>query len=141
MAARKTPITQIMRPSVDAALRNGGYTAHDPKMVIRLEGEQQNVSITVATDGAGRAVPIQLRGQDGSGTAEQKVPFYLICLAQAVRESNGRFEKAYLVLVGDGWTLRDFYVNGGLNKHLVWDDLVEIVTLETFLDLANRGQL
>ena len=45
-----------------------------------------------------------------------------------------------LVLGGEGWTLRDFYVGGGLQRYMNCTG-VEIVTLERFVALANRGQL
>ena len=40
------------------------------------------------------------------GTAEQKVPFEVVCLADAV--VTGAYAKAYLVLEGEGWKLRSF---------------------------------
>ncbi|MFN7915719.1 MAG: hypothetical protein U0Q55_10305 [Vicinamibacterales bacterium] len=49
-----------------------------------------------------------------SGTAEPKVPFEGICLADAVQA--GVADEAVLVLGGEGWTLRDFYTGGGLAK-------------------------
>jgi hypothetical protein len=67
------------------------------------------------------------------------VPFEVICLADAVE--NGDFEKAYLVLGGEGWTWREFYVGGGLKKYLRNIDHVEILTLESFVAKANRGRL
>ena len=33
---------------------------------------------------------------------------------------------AYLVLGGEGWTLRSFYTSGGLKKYLVNSDRVEV---------------
>ena len=56
----------------------------------------------------------------------------------SIREN---FVKAYLVLGGEGWTLRDFYVSGDLRKHLLHADKVEIVTLESFVARANNGEL
>lgn len=44
--------------------------------------------------------------QQIGGTAEQKVPFEVMCLADAVRAEHAA--RAYLVLGGDGWTLRDY---------------------------------
>jgi len=38
----------------------------------------------------------------------------------------GEFEKAYPVLGGEGWTLRDFYTSGRLRKYLVNSDKVEV---------------
>ena len=54
---------------------------------------------------------------------------------------EGDYAQAYLVLGGDGWSLRDFYTSGGLNEHLVHPELVEIVTLERFIAIANQGGL
>lgn len=73
------------------------------------------------------------------GTAEQKVPFEVICLSEAVR--GGSYSKAYLVLGGEGWTLRGFYTGGGLNAHLKHTTQVNILTLEGFVALANDGRL
>jgi hypothetical protein len=74
-----------------------------------------------------------------SGTAEQKVPFEVISLAEAVL--SGEHASAYLVLGGEGWKLRGFYVSGALGKHLVHADKVRIMTLETFVARANSGSL
>ena len=54
---------------------------------------------------------------------------------------EGDIRKAYPVLGGDGWSLRDFYTGGGLDEHLTHSDLVDIVTLERFIALANQGAL
>ena len=82
---------------------------------------------------------MSLKWQQTGGTAEQKVPFEVISLAEAILQ--GQFNKAYLVLGGEGWTLRDFYTSGGLKEHLVHTDRVEILTLEGFVARANRSEL
>jgi hypothetical protein len=87
----------------------------------------------------GRRVLVSLKWQQVGGTAEQKVPFEVICLAEAAL--TGHYDKACLVLGGEGWTLRDFFVNGGLSAHLKNIDQVRIVTLENFIALANKGEL
>lgn len=55
--------------------------------------------------------------------------------------SQGRYHKAYLVLGGSGWKLRDFFVGGGLRSHLRHSDVVSIMSLETFVGLANQRKL
>jgi hypothetical protein len=82
---------------------------------------------------------ISVKWQQVSGTAEQKVPFEVICLAEAM--SAGEYAKAYLVLGGEGWKLRDFYTTGGLARHLTAADRVQIVTLESFIARANQRKL
>ena len=80
-----------------------------------------------------------MKWQQVSGTAEQKVPFEVICLLEAI--ASGPYEKAYLVLGGEGWTLRNFYTSGGLKKYLDHDQDVEIITLESFVAKANAEKL
>lgn len=87
----------------------------------------------------GAKVLISMKWQQTGGTAEQKVPFEVMCLADAVR--TGHAHRAYVVLGGDGWTLRDYYTSGALAEHLIHAALVRVVTLEAFIRLANNGQL
>ncbi len=80
-----------------------------------------------------------MKWQQTSGTAEQKVAFEVMCLADAVRQ--GHAARAILVLGGDGWKLRDYFTSGGLNEHLIHAALVRVVTLEAFVRLASNGQV
>ena len=103
----------------------------------RLGCGQHNVD--VVAEKAGRKLLISMKWQQVSGTAEQKVPFEVICLLDAL--SDGQYSKAYLVLGGEGWSLRNFYTSGGLEKFLKYGDQVEILTLESFVAKANAGKL
>ncbi len=82
---------------------------------------------------------VSLKWQQTSGTAERKVPFEVMCLSEVVRA--GTAQRAFLVLGGDGWTLRDYYVSGALSDHLIHSSLVRVVTAEAFIRLANNAQL
>jgi hypothetical protein len=62
-----------------------------------------------------------------------------MCLADAVK--GGQRTRAYLVLGGDEWTLRDYFTSGKLAEHLICSQLVRVVTLEAFVRIANNGQL
>jgi len=46
----------------------------------------------------GKQILISVKWQQVSGTAEQKVPFEVLCLLEAIE--NGPYQKAYLVLGG-----------------------------------------
>lgn len=83
---------------------------------------------------------VSLKWQQTGGTAEQKVAFESICLEEAIESSTDSYTKAYLVLGGDGWTLRDYYVSNKMRKYVRYPH-VEIVTLEHFIALANKGKL
>lgn len=86
----------------------------------------------------GRLYLVSVKWQQVAGTAEQKVPYEVMCLVDAIR--NNGYEKAYVVLGGEGWKLREFYVGGGLERYMPHPE-VSIVTLETFVALANTGRL
>jgi hypothetical protein len=121
------------------ALKRGGYEYRaQVKIGMRLGGGRHFVD-AIAEKG-GRTWLISMKWQQVGGTAEQKVPFEVICLAEAL--SDGTYDGAYLVLGGNGWTLRDFYIKGGLKKHLADNaDKVQSVILEDFVARANQGGL
>jgi hypothetical protein len=128
----------VLELTILPALDRGGYH-HRAQIVIgeRLGCGKHVVDIVAEKDG--RELLISLKWQQVAGTAEQKVPFEVICLLDAIE--RGRYSKAYLVLGGEGWKLRQFYINGGLNRFLAVEDRVEIVTLEGFIAKANSARL
>jgi hypothetical protein len=120
------------------ALKRGRYTYLTQQLVgMRFGGGKHFVDVVAEKDG--QKYLVSLKWQQVSGTAEQKVPFEVICLAEAIRADG--FVKAYLVLGGEGWKLRTFYVGGGLKSYLSNAEAVDIVTLEGFVGRANQGTL
>ena len=83
----------------------------------------------------------RVKWQQVAGTAEQKVPFEVICLLDALDENPGKYAKAYIVLGGEGWKLRGFYTSGGLISYISYADRLDILTLEGFVARANQGKL
>ena len=122
------------------ALDLGGYS-HISQVVIGTRPAGRKHKVDVVAEKAGQTILISLKWQQVRGTAEEKVPYEVICLMDMVRNSEGRYNKAYVVLGGEGWTLREFYVGGGLEQYLKYSELIEIVTLEQFVALANTGKL
>ncbi|HEX9504363.1 MAG TPA: PD-(D/E)XK nuclease superfamily protein [Patescibacteria group bacterium] len=139
MSPRDTGTGRVLEEMVLPSLRRGGYTyPNGPQNIgARFGGGAHYVDVIAEKNG--ERVLVSLKWQQVAGTAEQKVPFEVICLAEAV--IAGPFTKAYLVLGGEGWKLRSFYTSGGLSKQLVHADKVEILTLEGFIAKANQGQL
>jgi len=120
------------------SLFRGGYEVKKEVIIENRPGGGTHRVDAMATKDGGRFL-VSLKWQQVSGTAEQKVPFEVISLSEAVR--SGGYNKAYLVLGGEGWTLRDYFTSGELAKHLKGSELVQIVTLEGFIAIANDGQL
>ena len=138
MSSRDTSTGAVLEHMVLPALTRGGYQYRTQVYIgARLGGARHKVD-AIANQGD-RQWLISMKWQQVSGTAEQKVPFEVICLAEAV--GSGSYEGAYLVLGGPGWSLREFYTGDGLRRHLATMDRVMIVSLEDFVARANSGEL
>ena len=117
------------------ALKRGQYTCNVQVNVGQRLGCGRHYVDAIA-EKDGRKILISVKWQQVSGTAEQKVPFEVICLVETMQAQPGTYDKAYVVLGGEGWTLRQFYTSGGLQKYLKDSGSVEIVTLESFVARA-----
>ncbi len=138
MSPGSTRTGGVLERMVLPALDQGGYTYETQVTVGRRLGVGNHV-VDVVAEKDGRKILLSLKWQQVSGTAEQKVPFEVICLLDAL--GTGLYERAYLVLGGEGWTLRPFFTSGGLKRFLVNADNVDVVTLEGFVGKANQGRL
>lgn len=109
---------------IAALAAHAGYTCQ--------RGPQPDVATVDAT----------IRSGDASGT---QFDVQLKATAAPSRGADGlRFrlsKKNYIVLGGEGWTLRDFYAAGGLKKYLINSDNVDVIRLEAFVGRANQGKL
>lgn len=166
MTPRNTRTGDVLEQMVLPALSQGGYHYRRAVLIGERLGGTKHVLDVLAWNKAAQAFLISLKWQQVSGTAEQKVPFEVICLAEATLSSQPLLEnvichhcgqvfsaakasvsgasptaKAYLVLGGSGWKLRNFFTGGGLSRHLSHGHLVKILALEDFIALANVGKL
>jgi hypothetical protein len=128
----------VLERMILPALDQGGYSYDTQVKLGKRLGIGKHVVDAIARKDD-RQLLISLKWQQVSGTAEQKVPFEIICLLEALEA--GMHHKAYLVLGGEGWTLRTFYTGGGLKRFLVDSEKVEVLTLEGFVGRANQGKL
>lgn len=139
MTPRNTSTGAVMEKMVLPALEMGGYTVRRGVNIGSRFGIGQHKIDVLAEDAKGRQHLISMKWQQVGGTAEQKIPFEVMCLVQALQDQ--RFHTAYLVLGGDGWKYKEFYLGGGLNERVVNADQVRIVSLERFVAVANQGAL
>jgi hypothetical protein len=135
--SRNTTTGLVLERMILPALEQAGYSYKVQTKLGQRFGISSHVVDAVA-EKDGKQILISVKWQQVSGTAEQ-VPFEIICLLEAIEA--GPYEKAYLVLGGEGWKFRGFYTSGGLTKYLSYANRVEIVTLEGFVAKANSGKL
>jgi hypothetical protein len=118
----------VLEAMILPALLRGGYR-HRAQVVVgdRLGCGKHVVDAIAEKDG--REVLVSVKWQQVAGTAEQKVPFELICLLDALE--RGPYVKAYLVLGGEGWK------TGSLKEETVevWE---KDPSVHAFADLMNR---
>ena len=138
MSPGSTRTGGVLERMILPALEEGGYTYEKQVQLGKRLGIGRHIVDAIA-EKDGRKILISLKWQQVSGTTEQKVPFEIICLLEAL--DAGQHDKAYLVLGGEGWSLRNFYTTGGLKRFLVNSDNVDVVTLEGFVGRANQGKL
>ena len=141
MSPRDTGTGDVFEKMIPPALERGKYK-FEKQVVVgkRLGGGSHKVDFLLTCQ-SGKQIVVSTKWQQVSGTAEQKVPYEIMCLAQAIRNSNGALAKAYLVLGGGGWRLRDFYLGNGLREYMKNCGSVEVMSLETFVAEANQGRL
>ena len=138
--SRDTGTGDVLEKMVLPSLERGGYTCVTRTSVGKRPAGGKHIVDAIATKN-NQSVLISLKWQQVSGTAEQKIPYEIICLLKALRDNDDKFSRAYLVLGGEGWSMRSFYVDGGLNEYLVDSNQVKIVTFENFIYLSNKGRL
>jgi len=138
--SRDTRTGGVLEAMVLPALEQGGYAWTAQVNIGQRLGCGRHFVDAIAEKN-GRKILISVKWQQVSGTAEQKVPFEVICLVEAIQSQPVTYDKAYVVLGGEGWTLRTFYTSGGLQKFLKDAQNVEVVTLEAFVARANQEKL
>ena len=93
------------------ALLLGEYAARRNVNVGQRPSGKRHIVDVVAKTNDGASYLISLKWQQVAGTAEEKIPYEVLCLAHALRTGRDDFKSAYLVLGGNGWSLRNFYLS------------------------------
>lgn len=141
MASRNTTTGAVLESIVVPALQSNGYLVKRLQNIgVSFTGSQHIVDLIVQR-GEEQEILVSMKWQQSSGTAEEKVPFEIIKLIHAIKHSTNRFARAYIVLGGEGWTKRQFYLSGALREYISDYDLVRPISLEQLITLANLKKL
>lgn len=85
---RDTGTGAVLEAMVLPALRRGGYLTQTQVLIGQRWGGGRHLIDVLAQDKDGGKLLVSVKWQQVSGTAEQKVPFEAICLAEAIRASQ-----------------------------------------------------
>ena len=139
MSPRDTTTGGVLESMIFPALVRGGYRGTKQVNIGIAPGDKKHrIDVLVDTD-SGDKILVSMKWQQSTGTAEEKVPFEVIKLIHALK--TGNYKTAYLVLGGNGWSIKNFYLKGGLKDYIPDSDKVHIVDLDSFVALANSGKL
>tara|TARA_B110000196_G_C20524768_1_gene377159 strand:- start:23 stop:466 length:444 start_codon:yes stop_codon:yes gene_type:complete len=145
---RDTSTGRDAERTLSLSLERGGYSYIPQYKIPNIRPNNKNYNIDYFAKKDERKIGIEIKWQQTNGTAEEKIPYALICLLILVQKNI--VDKAYLVLGGSdkdsergraGWTLRNYYLTGGLKEFINYQDKVEIVTIEEFQADANQSNL
>jgi hypothetical protein len=131
----------VLEDTVLPALKRNGYTYSSQVYIGPSVSGGRHIVDVIAVQPGGSEALISVKYQQTSGTAEEKVPYEVIKLIHAIKNSEGRFTRAYIILAGTRWSKRVFYLSGALADYIIGYELVKIITLDDFLALANRKTL
>ena len=134
MKKRNTTTGAILEAMIVPALERRGYELTTQVTVGNRPGGGVHRVDAIAKNGS-QTTLVSLKWQQISGATEQKVPSEMMCLSDATRDGHG--DCAYLVLGGDGRTLRDYYTSGAIAEHLIHAKLVNVVTWIHLSDLPT----
>ncbi|WP_030006992.1 PD-(D/E)XK nuclease superfamily protein [Picosynechococcus sp. NKBG042902] len=145
--SRDTSTGKVFEQIVLPALDHAGYQYQTQVHIgNKPNGSRQIADLVIYQ--AEYQILVSKKWQQSGGTAEEKIPFEVIMLARACREFN--YQKAYLVLGGTdhdstlgtkGWTLRKWYLSGGLDSWIRYHELVEIISSDLFISKINRRKI
>jgi hypothetical protein len=142
MASRNTSTGAVFESTVLPALTHNGYTFATQQVIgLSLAGRKHRADVVIAISEATKII-VSVKWQQVSGSADEKVPYEVIKLIHAVKNSNGEIPYAYIVIAGPGWSsLKEFYLKHGLRPDINDYALVKIVSLDDFIYLANKRVL
>jgi hypothetical protein len=90
---KNTKSGSYLESTVSTALNCGGYSTARQQLVGRRLGGGKHYIDIIASDNKVSFL-VSLKWQQVPGTAEDKVPFEVICLQEAVQKNTGKFLKA-----------------------------------------------
>ena len=138
MPGRDTGTGSVLEEMILPSLERARYHCRRGVTVgSRLGVGRHMVDVVAERDGARYIV--SLKWQQVSGTAEQKVPFEIMCLNEILE--SGDYTGAYLVLGGDAWRFRDFFTSNRLRDHMRVSERITVMSLESFVAKVNREGL
>lgn len=138
-----TKTGSTLEVTVEAVLINNSYAVQKQQVVGTKPGGGRHRADIVGMRPNGSKFLVSLKWQQTTGSAEEKIPFEVIKLLHTLRENPAVYDKAYIVVGGDGFTagLVEFYLSEEFRSYIRESEKIEVLTLNDIITRANRGAL
>ncbi len=86
---------------------------------------------------------MSLKWQQVGGTAEEKIPYEIIKLLHGLHENGRVYDKAYILLGGDGWSsgMVNFYLSEQFRSYIKESERIEVLLMNDAIKRANQATL
>ncbi len=138
-----TKTGSTLEVTVEAVLLNNSYAVQKQQIVGTKPGGGRHRADLIGMRPNGTKFLVSLKWQQTAGSAEEKIPFEVIKLLHTLRENAAVYDKAYVVVGGDGFNpgLVDFYLSEEFRSYIRESEKIEVLTLNDIITRANRGLL
>jgi hypothetical protein len=138
-----TKTGSTLEVTVEAVLLNNSYAVQKQVAVGTKPGGGRHKADIVAMRPNGSKFLVSLKWQQTAGSAEEKIPFEVIKLLHTLRENPAVYDKAYIVIGGDGFSagLVEFYLSPEFRSYIRESEKIELLTLNDVITRANKGAL
>jgi hypothetical protein len=136
-AVKGTSSGRTFQRAVAAVLKSNHIVYQEERVVgTQLTGSSYKADLILP----GSGTIISCKWQAVGGTAEQKLLYEVASLIKCIRESAGRYRRAFVVYGGKGFSpgMLTFLEQQRHQGYLVGGVLVQFVTFDELSDLANR---
>jgi len=129
----------VFADEIELALRHAGFGTERRACVGMRANSSRRYFVDLRASLGGRILLVSPKWQEARGSTEAKVPWEAMCMDHIVR--TGDNVSGYIVLGGSGWTLDDYFVDGGLSRDLRLEPRTTILRERDFLARAAAGRL
>ncbi len=129
-------LKQLMLP----AMHRSGYPNEKYGNIGRWPGWKEHIIVIIVKKVDWKNILISIKLMHLLRTDEENFLIKVICLTDALLNHPDKFITARLVLGVDAWPLRNL-PGRWIKKIFTYSELVNIVTLEKFISIANQSKL
>jgi hypothetical protein len=122
-----------------AALIEAGFEVETQVRIGTRAGSLKEHVVDFVARRKAKTLLVSTKWQNSAGSVEEKVPWEVLCLNQALRGND--YSAGFIVLGGKGWTLRDYFTSPAFLDSMNVSPKLTVATFETFMGRLFRDEV